>query len=119
MKNKSIQLINRTTNGKVFKCSKCTNIHLEYKNLSFNFTKDEYVKFKNYFLTIDGEYWENLNKNSFYDRKIMIPIGHKNFMISMNSVEVYELKALFSEKKQHEKRVDLSSFNILNAISVN
>lgn len=119
MKNKNIQLISKTSNGRIYICSSCANIHIEYKNLSFSFTKEEYDSFKKYFSTIDGEYWESRNKDSFHDRKIQIPIGHKNFKIAMNSIEVYELKVLLSDEKSGENRFDLLGSHALEMISVN
>lgn len=69
-------------------------IHIEYKNLNFNFTKVEYSKFAKYFKDLDGKYWEQVNKKSHYRRKILVPIGHKNLNILLNNAELSELQEL-------------------------
>ena len=116
---KNIKLISKTVNGRIYKCLRCNNIQIEYKNLSFSFSHKEYQSFKDYFLTIDGEYWENINKNTHHERKVLIPIGHRNVMIAMNSVEVHELKALFSGKKNGEKRFEIGHQGIFEKVLLN
>ena len=91
---------NKTENGKVFKCSKCDAIHIEFNNLNFNFSEKQYKHFANYILKLDGNEWEYKNRNSHYRRKIIIPIGHKNVNILLNNAELQELKQLFSFEKQ-------------------
>ncbi len=105
-----IYLISQTENGQVFKCPTCKLIHFEYKNLNFNFTNKEYLFFKNYFLKIDGDYWEITNANSYYKRKILIPAGGNNFNILLNKKELLELKDLFT-KPQINHKTPLSMFN--------
>lgn len=92
-----IHLISQTENGRVFRCPTCKLIHFEYKNLNFNFTTKEYTFFANYFLEIDGDYWEIKNANSFFKRKIFIPAGNEHFNILLNKKELLELKELFTK----------------------
>jgi hypothetical protein len=96
--------INQTENGKIFRCPGCNKIHIEYKNLNFNFSDKEYKHFANYFKELDGQYWEKTNINMPYLRKIIVPIGHKNVNILLNNTELQELKNLFSKPivKKHE-----------------
>ena len=105
-------LSNETKNGKVFKCSHCNAIHIEYKNLNFNFSKKQYKNFVNYILELDGEEWEYRNRNSNYRRKIIIPIGHKNFNVLINKEELLELKQLF--KVTVPKKNVSNHFTVLN-----
>ena len=104
--------INETQNGRVFKCSKCNAIHIEYKNLNFNFSEKQYKHFADYILKLDGNEWEHKNRNSHYRRKIIIHVGHKNINLLLNNAELQELKQLFSTKKQ-ENRIS-ESINIMN-----
>jgi len=106
------KLINKTENGRVFKCSNCGAIHVEYKNLNFNFSEEQYQHFAKYINELDGSEWEYKNRNSYYRRKIIIPIGHKNFNVLLNNNELQELKQLFNEKKQ--KNSVFENFNIMN-----
>ena len=108
-------MINQTNNGKVFRCPGCNKIHIEYKNLNFNFNDKEYRDFANYFKGLDGQYWEDINYHTPYRRKIIVPIGHKNVNILLNNTELQELKKLFSKpivKKQ--KMTTHFKYNIFN-----
>jgi hypothetical protein len=86
-------------NGKIFKCSRCSKIHIEYKNLHFTFSEVEFVFFKDFFLKLEPEKWEFINRNSFYIRKIMVPMGHKNFSALFHATEINELKEMFKNLK--------------------
>ena len=88
------RIISQTKNGKVFKCRNHGKFLIEYKNLSYTFDEEEYNFFKNYFLTLDPEKWERINAESFYKRKIHVPIGHRNFTTVFHKQEILELKRL-------------------------
>lgn len=102
--------INQTENGKIFKCSDCNQIHIEFKNLNFNFNEDEFKKFAHYFSELDGQYWESMNVNVQFRKKIIIPIGHKNLNILLNNEELQELKFLFSKSSVYYLNL-LTQFN--------
>lgn len=87
-------LVNQSANGSVFKCSQCQKIHIEYKNLNFNFDNEEYERFVNYISKLDGEKWEAKNKNNIYNRKIIISIRHETFNVILHNHELLELKQL-------------------------
>ena len=108
----SDDLINETENGQVFKCSKCNAIHIEYKNLNFNFSEGQFKHFSEYLSKLDGEYWEKKNKDAQFKRKIIIPIGHQSFKILLNNEELEELKQLFSKKRQ--KNNVIQNYKIFN-----
>jgi hypothetical protein len=93
-------IINRTQNGQVFRCSKCKAIHIEYKNLNFNFSVKQFDHFADYLTKLDGKYWENKNKNSQFKRKIIVPIGHQSFRVLLSKEELDELKQLFFIKEK-------------------
>lgn len=94
MRNTTPIIIQKTNNGKVFKCFKCNLIHIEFKNLNFNFTDSQYKHFAEYIMKINGEEWESRNKDSSYSRKILIPVGSQNINIMFNNEELTELKCL-------------------------
>ena len=91
---------NKTENGKVFKCSNCDAIHIEYKNLNFNFSEKQYKHFVKTILDLDGDELEYKNQNSQYRRKIILKIGHENVNILLDNGELQELKKLLSYKKK-------------------
>ncbi len=101
-----MQIIRVTLNGKVYKCPSCSKYHIEYKNLNFNLLPEEYSKVVKYFEGFKGEMWEELNSDSIFQRKIVIPTGNRKLNILINSFELKELKKLFSlepqKKYEHE-----------------
>lgn len=101
------EILSITENGKVFLCPRCKLIHFEFKNLSFNFTETEFDYFRDYFEKINGEFWEVINANTFFKRKIFIPIGVENFKIILNKTEVSEINKLLvcgsTEVKQNSR----------------
>ncbi len=97
------EIYSETRNGKVFRCSSCNQIHIEYKNLNFNFSNAEYDFFANYFLKLDGDLWEERNKDTHYSRKIIVPVSHKNLNIILNKEELEELKILLGDKRKKYK----------------
>jgi hypothetical protein len=99
-----MKIINRTTNGTVFRCNKCEKLHIEFNNLNFNFTSSEYEYFVDFFRRLDEDFWESINTRSVYKRKIIVPIQHRNFMILMNSREVKEMKVLLGIEKPELKK---------------
>ena len=107
-------IIRQTDQGKVFKCSKCNFIHVEFKNLNFNFNTAQYEHFANYIQNLDGSEWENINRDSNYSRKIMIPIGHQNFNIILNADELIEFNNLLNIQQVYngyKKHIKTSQFD--------
>ena len=109
------KIINQTENGKIFRCESCNKIHIEYKNLNFNFKEKEYLDFAKYFQKLDGQYWEYLNRESPYQRKIQVPIGHKNLNILLSNTELQELKSLLSKPIVYQlEMISHFKYNIYN-----
>ena len=112
-------LINKTINGQIFKCDSCEAIHIEYKNLSFNFSVQQFDNFADYLSKLDGKKWEEKNKNSSYKRKIIIPIGHKSFNVLLNNEELQELNSLFNQIGKHIKPIKITERIVHSAQIVN
>lgn len=91
-----MEIISKTENGIVFKCSNCSSIHIEFKNLNFNFSERQYKEFSDYVLKMNSEELEAKNSESLYHRKIIISLGYKNFNVLLNKSEVAELKELLT-----------------------
>ncbi len=99
MENTNPIFLNRTVNGNVFRCSKCNLIHIEFKNINFNFTDSQFSHFAEYLNNIDGAEWENKNRNTNFTRKILIPIGYQNINILLNNEELTEFKCLLKTQQ--------------------
>lgn len=69
-------------------------IHIEFKNINFNFTDSQYKHLAEYMMKINGEEWESRNIDLNYSRKILIPIGYQNINIMFNNEELTEFKRL-------------------------
>jgi hypothetical protein len=106
-------IISISTHGRIMKCISCNKYHIEFNNLLFSFSENEYNKFRNYFLEFDVDYWEDRNKDVVYQRKIIVPVGHKNISTLFNKEEIIELKQLFSNKKQMHQHVSRDLFSTL------
>ena len=89
-----IDILSKTLNGKVFKCDTCKKIHIEFKNLNFIFSNEEFKFFQDYFSKLDPSHWHQKNQGSSYHRKVMVPIGHRNFTTMFHVSEVHEFKKL-------------------------
>lgn len=93
-----MKILVQTENGKIFKCSKCNAIHIEYKNLNFNLKEKEFKKFVRYVKEINGKDWENRNKDTDFNRKIIFPVGSGYFYALFNNEELGEFKQLLDFK---------------------
>lgn len=89
-----MKIYTQTESGQVFKCDKCRKIHVEFRNLNFNFVPKEFAEFARFILSLDGQKWEQVNSRCEYRRKIIIPIGTTGFNVVLNNQELLELKAL-------------------------
>lgn len=67
---------------------------IEFGNLSWKLTLYQFRMMKDFIKRIDGEFYETLNKDSFYRRKIRIPIKSTNLSILLNQNELHDLKLL-------------------------
>ena len=92
------KVINQTANGCVFICPSCDKVHVEFQNFLFLFDEKEYNNFCSCFLRMDGEYYEHANARMNSKRKIIVPIGHRNASMVLNSKELGELQTLLSGK---------------------
>jgi len=88
------KVISQTANGRVFICPSCDKIHVEFHNFLFSFDQQEYRYFKRCFERMDGCYYEAINSEIVYQRKIIVPIGHKNASMMLNRFELKELQDL-------------------------
>ena len=101
------KVINRTPNGLMFYCGGCKLVHIEYKNLNFNFTNDQLQKFSQYIFDLKGEEWEIKNEYSPFRRKIVVPISHDPFNFLLNMQELNELKTLLQKPKNNPSVTEL------------
>lgn len=112
------RIIKRTKNGLLFYCNSCNLIHLEFKNLNFNFSEKQMDQFTDYIQKLNAKEWEELNKNSPFKRKIVVPISHDSFNFLLNGKELLELQKLVSSTKPTSINAlllkDLSQINRCN-----
>ncbi len=92
-------IIGQTKNGRVFICSDCDKIHIEFYHFLFSFDEEAYIFFQEKISEIDGCYFEYVNANVSYRRKIIVPLGHRNVSMLLNQKELEELQLLLSNNK--------------------
>lgn len=108
------KVISQTENGKTFRCSSCNKIHIEFNNLNFNFDEEEFENFAGYIESLDGEYWESINQDSNYQRKIILKIGHQNVNMLFNIRELEELKHLLNNSGKQASESYISGIKDFN-----
>ncbi len=91
-----MKILIETANGKIFKCSQCEAIHIEYRNLNFNFQKEDFRKFIQYVNSLGANETEKRNQQSIFSRKILMPVGNKCFNVIFNSIEFEEFKRMLN-----------------------
>jgi len=101
MKKSTQTIMNQTLHGRIFKCDQCDRFHIEFKNLNFNFTKEQLESFVDYLVQVDGEWCEQQNQRLAFRRKIVLPIGHDYFNVLLNADELQELKQLLNFNPVH------------------
>ncbi|MCK5134629.1 MAG: hypothetical protein KAR19_02480 [Bacteroidales bacterium] len=102
-----IRIISQSPSGQVFQCLSCKKMHVEFNNLYFSFSDEQFHDFKQYFLEFDIEYWENQCINPVCRRSIMIPLGQDFFHALFHPGEIRELKRLLSGTEGVGARHDL------------
>nr|WP_319399072.1 DUF6686 family protein [uncultured Carboxylicivirga sp.] len=92
------KIISQTRNGRVFLCSSCDKIHIEFYHFLFSFDEEAYCFFKDNISKIDGSYYESINADLDYRRKIIVPLGHRNVSMLLNRKELNELQSLLASR---------------------
>ncbi len=112
----STQILSKTLNGKIFICKTCDKIHIEFNNLNFVFAPEEFKFFRNYFKNLNEHHWKKVNEKSQYDRKIMIPIGHRNFTMLFHVEEIQEMRQLLGNYDKKTSSQQLLQFKSLSTV---
>ncbi|MFT4752679.1 MAG: hypothetical protein ACI9GM_001191 [Salibacteraceae bacterium] len=110
----STHLINKTENGILFFCNGCKLLHLEFKNISLNFTKQQLNDFYEHVEKLDGSSWELANQSSPFRRKIVIPLFNGNFNFMINLEELIELKNLIHKTNNSLHNTLLKNIDIIS-----
>ncbi|WP_018667335.1 DUF6686 family protein [Bacteroides gallinarum] len=87
-------LLKQTTNGFISFCTECNTYHLEFGNLFFRFTEDEFRHFCRYINSIDGPYYQAQNRHIRNSRKIFLRMPVQGFYCALHPEELTELKRL-------------------------
>lgn len=86
-----------TKNGRIFKCRKCNDIHIEFKILNLNLSLKQFKQFSLAIIAIDEKEWKTKNSQVKSVRKIFIPILDKKMLLLLNTIELLELKTLVEQ----------------------
>lgn len=94
----------KTTHGSIRYCSNCKAYHMEFGNISFDFSPRELQVFREYIESIDGELQQMKNRPSERCRKIVLPTQLKGTAFCFHLHELEELRYLL-QVGQAEKPV--------------
>ncbi len=103
----TMDIIKTSPNGQLSYCDRCKIYQLEFGNLFFRFTTEEFLYFKNYIRKTDGSYYEEMNKDIPNNRKIFLRMPINGFYCCLHNEELDELKYLISIQKKHEEKSDI------------
>jgi hypothetical protein len=88
-------ILHSSKNGQIFICNRCHKIHLEFGNFTFDFSFEVRLKnFLEHLEEVDGAYYEELNRQSTYQRKIMIPVPETRMKMLFTLNELNEIRQL-------------------------
>lgn len=118
-----------TLNGKLFICSSCKKIHLEFGNIGMDFQSEKSLKEMLTYLNSVKQTSQNLSDREMpYRRKIMIPFQDTSLKILLNEAEIEELILLFSrfiaimnggKMTVGQKEIPMKIFNGISSIRLN
>jgi hypothetical protein len=107
--------LNSTNKGQILQRLPENDFIIEFGNIAWRLSFLQFQLLKKFIERIDGAYYEDLNKSSFYRRKIRIPIKTTNISILLNLEELEDLKNLLSgipENYVEENEMLSSLFNL-------
>ncbi len=108
----------KTKNGHLFSCSKCKKFHLEFNQLGIDFKSFKNIKDFNYYLSlINGEFFEEQNKETLYLKKIHIPFDGTSIKMLLNSKDLEELRLLLNQFILNYEKL-LEQQKLLNQLSM-
>ena len=118
-----------TLNGKLFICSSCKKIHLEFGNIAMDFQSEKSLREMLTYLNSVKQTSQDLPDQEMpYRRKIMIPFQNTNLKILLNEIEIAELTLLFSQfialmngekMAVGQKEIPMKIFNGISSIRLN
>ncbi|MBN2747143.1 MAG: hypothetical protein JXR34_10495 [Bacteroidales bacterium] len=108
-----MKILKETKNGRLFKCSSCSNYHLEFNNININFNEARLQSFQKYLQEMDGFEFEIRNSQSSFKRKIVIQTNTTGLNILLNQTELEELKCLLDFRKSKKMEFDWASYESL------
>lgn len=107
----------RTLHGHLFTCSKCNKFHFEFNQFGIDFSSlNALTDFKEYLNELDADEFEQINKNSQYNRKIQIPFPNTSIKMLLSSMELKELVVLLSTFI-HEYNIAVSENEAIRQLS--
>ncbi len=89
--------INETRKGRLFVCTLCNGIHLEFGNVSLKFDQKEFIEFRKHLGNLDIN---NSNKKLYMNEKgkIVFVTSHPEIVLLFAREEVEEIKSLILDE---------------------
>ena len=93
----NIKTLSKTSQGELSLCKHCKHFHLEFNNIYFEFTVNEFKQFKQYVLNLEPEFWECKYAEANISKKIPVPTLQDNLILMFNRQEFLQLKVLVNK----------------------
>lgn len=107
-----IKILAKGKSGVLSLCDQCAIFHLEFNNVYFEFTQEQFKHFREYVLNIDADYWEDRYSCNAIRRKIPIPSMQENLVLMFNKQEIKQLTALlFYGESQHMSLLEIADID--------
>jgi hypothetical protein len=84
-------------NGRIFSCSGCNCIHVEFSTIAMNLSAREFFRLKHVLDEISLEYCEVYFRNTRWKRKIHVQLQPTPINLAFTRDELIELRRLFDE----------------------
>jgi hypothetical protein len=99
------KILSSVKNGEISICKGCKTYALTYNNIFFQFTSEQFQKFKGYVAQINVDYWLDYNACSTQKRKVPIPTSHQNLILIFDMHEIQELRILLGLDKNNPLKI--------------
>ncbi|MFV9551534.1 DUF6686 family protein [Algibacter sp. PT7-4] len=82
--------------GQLTYCINCKIYHLTFNNIYLEFNENEMVRFKEYILELEADYWQIPNDAFIMNRKFPIKTMQQNLSLIFNKQELRAIKNLIT-----------------------
>ncbi len=106
------KLLAKNCDGQLTYCENCNIYHLTFNNIYIEFIEKEIIRFKEYILQLEADYWQIPQDKVVMNRKIAIKTLQQNLSLVFNKQELSSLKSLVLQLTKKPMDDTLQVFDI-------